>query len=275
MGENATFNGQTIKIGTCEDMLYLRADQAQLVTAQPRNVDPIRDAEHLRFRFPFPSEDGIRPGAFEDPDRTMRVDGVDLSEIPFEHHSVQFTARPGYVVSLPCPESQKGKQAAKDAGYRVFKNGWKGDWHIAQQRVLAGRLVLVMQCGGCSARFRLPTLADAGPVVEALLRKVEEERNPHNRFGSETTADMFLEVAKRIVAGYNEPPAWVAATAPAPVVESVVVESINEGQIEGQLRIGGEEVRAQITEDFFLTQTAPAPKVIEPAPAPQPTLINA
>jgi hypothetical protein len=255
-------------------MLYLRADQVELVTAQADSVDPIRDAEHLRFRFPFPSEDGIEPGAFDDPDRTMRVDGLDLSRIPFEHGTVQFTARPGYVVSLPCPESNKGKETAQQAGYRVFKNGWKGDWHIVQQRVLEGRLVLVMECGGCGSRFRLPTLADAAPVVEALIRKVEEERNPYNRFGSETAATMFLTVAQRVTAGYNDPPAWVAATAPAPE-PAPIVESINEGQLAGQLRIGGDDVRAQITEDFFLTQTAPQPKAPAPAPAPQPALIDA
>lgn len=49
-----------------------------------------------------------------------------------------------------------------------------------------------------------------------------------------------------------------------------IVESVNEGQLRGQLRIGGEDVRAEITEDFFLTQTAPAPRQPEPAPIPQP-----
>lgn len=44
-----------------------------------------------------------------------------------------------------------------------------------------------------------------------------------------------------------------------------VVESVNEGQLPGQTRIGGEDVQAQITEDFMLTQTAPAPKA-EPLP---------
>lgn len=50
-----------------------------------------------------------------------------------------------------------------------------------------------------------------------------------------------------------------------------VVESVNEGQMSGQLRIGGDDVRAEITEDFFLVQTAPAPKAAPPVePMPQP-----
>lgn len=49
-----------------------------------------------------------------------------------------------------------------------------------------------------------------------------------------------------------------------------IIESRNEGQLPGQLRIGGEDVRAQITEDFFITQEVKAPKAPEPPAAPQP-----
>ena len=43
-------------------------------------------------------------------------------------------------------------------------------------------------------------------------------------------------------------------------MDTTIIESRNEGQMPGQLRIGGEDVQTQITEDFFLTQEAPAPK---------------
>ena len=51
-----------------------------------------------------------------------------------------------------------------------------------------------------------------------------------------------------------------------------VVESINEGQLPGQLRIGGADVRAQITEDFFITQEVKPPKAPEPVAPPAPSL---
>ena len=63
MGEYAKYNGQQIKIGTCESMYYLRADQAHLVQAMSGNVNPITDCESIRFRFPFPEEDGCKPGS--------------------------------------------------------------------------------------------------------------------------------------------------------------------------------------------------------------------
>ena len=75
MGEYATRKdiGERIKIGTCESMYYLRADQAREVYAEPGNVDPIADAAAIRFRFPFPDEDGIEPGNFDDHARHMRI----------------------------------------------------------------------------------------------------------------------------------------------------------------------------------------------------------
>lgn len=55
MGEFAKFNGTEIKIGTCENMYYLRADQAPLVLPVPNSLDPVAQAASIRFRFPFPT----------------------------------------------------------------------------------------------------------------------------------------------------------------------------------------------------------------------------
>ena len=58
MGEYAKHKGEEIKIGTCENMYYLRFDQRHKVKALPGNVDPNgADAYALRFRFPWPNED--------------------------------------------------------------------------------------------------------------------------------------------------------------------------------------------------------------------------
>lgn len=55
MGEYATFRGQSVKIGTCEDMYYLRADQAHLVKPTRGSCDPrAADVQRaIRFRFPL------------------------------------------------------------------------------------------------------------------------------------------------------------------------------------------------------------------------------
>lgn len=143
MGEYATDKqtGEQVKIGTCESMYYLRADQARDVEALAGNVDPIADAAEIRFRFPFPNEDGVQPGHFEPYNRRMAIRGLKppVSE-GFEHYSVQFTAD-GYNVCLPCPES--GEQSH---GLRVNRNGFNGAVFLSQQVWHDGLLVPVLEC---------------------------------------------------------------------------------------------------------------------------------
>lgn len=208
MGEYATYNGQHIKIGTCESMYYLRADQAQKVTPEAGSVDPVRDAEHIRFRFPFPDEDTIRPGGFEEYGRTVHVPGL-TAPAGADHYTVQFRADNGYLASLPCPESDT------ETSYTVHRNGYGGAVGIAQQRVWEGRLVLVAQCRGCGAAWRYPDAADVLPVLESLADLASEERREGNRYGSETRAQWWDTIASRISEGYTSPPAWVDAMSPA------------------------------------------------------------
>ncbi|HXK37027.1 MAG TPA: hypothetical protein VJ553_05605, partial [Candidatus Paceibacterota bacterium] len=64
MGEYAMFGEREIKIGTCEDMYYLRADQVQSVRKTRAGHTNVSDPDVLkvvRFRFPWPDEDGKEP----------------------------------------------------------------------------------------------------------------------------------------------------------------------------------------------------------------------
>lgn len=204
MGEFACYNGNEIKIGTCEEMCYLRADQADKVTALPGNVDPVTDALQLRFRFPFPDEDSVSPGEFEDAFRGLTVPGLTALGLDFEHTTVQFTSAAGYLTSLPCPE---GPQA--DHGLKVHRNGFSGAVKIVQQRRFDGKLVLICECGGCGAKFRLPTVEDAAPVIRACIAQVKSERHQeslHPKATAESIAragEFWLAIAERILAGYE------------------------------------------------------------------------
>ena len=77
MGEYAIRNSDRaeIKIGTCEDMYYLRFEDRHEITGKRGNVNPSRDAEcdGLRFRLPFPDEDHLRPGDYCDYNRGERL----------------------------------------------------------------------------------------------------------------------------------------------------------------------------------------------------------
>lgn len=186
MGEYGTYEGQRIKIGTCEDMYYLRADQIPLVQSYT-----LRDLTAIRFRFPFPDEDNVKPGEFDHHDRGFPVyvepptDGVD-------HGKIQFAAGRGILVMLPCPYSEEGKAGS----IKYMYNGYGGPSRIVQQRAWNGVWATVLECGACDRRWRLPELTDAAPVIEALI--AEAERRPDD-------ARRYKEMALRVGRGYSTP----------------------------------------------------------------------
>jgi hypothetical protein len=190
MGEYASYAGQRVKIGTCENMYYLRADQRHRVGALSGNVDPVKDAPEIRFRFPFPDEDHVEPGAFDRYDRTVGLHGIEVpTEV--EHGTVQFVA-PGYNVCLPCPESAAGKAS----GLRIHRNGHPGTVQISQQRRVNQQWVLIARCGGCDYPYRYPTLAEVEPVLVCLRSYADREPE-----GSSARA-FYHAMADRILAGY-------------------------------------------------------------------------
>src|SRR5713226_154610 len=176
MGEYAQYGLRRIKIGTCGNMYYLRADQRYEVYALSGNVDPARAADLavIRFRFPFPDEDHVKPGEFDRYDRVIGLYGVAVPA-DVEHDQVQFVTQPGYLVSLPCPESAAGKTS----GLTFHRNGHPGPVQFGQQALRDGKWVLIGRCGGCHASYRYATLADVEPVVVVLRqmadRKYEDE----------------------------------------------------------------------------------------------------
>lgn len=199
MGEYATFRGERIKIGTCESLYYLRADQAAAVDYE---VD-LSKPSGLRFRFPFPDEDEIEPGAFERYNRSIPLWGLTPpAELAGEHYDVQFKADAGYLLSVPCPESGR-------CPVRFGRNGFGGAVRLAQQKRVGELLVAVVQCGGCGMAWRLETLEDAQPAIDAL--EAEAERKEHQeRLSAEhykcepnPVGDFYREIARRIRAGYE------------------------------------------------------------------------
>lgn len=189
MGEYGKYNGNEIKIGTCEDMYYLRADQIHLVKSTT-----LMHLDEIRFRFPFPDEDNIEPGDFDDHDRGLVVWGFEVPE-GVEHYSVQFKADVGILASLPCPYSAE----AKEGKIKYHFNGYRGPARIVQQRAWEGVWVTVVDCGACGARFRLPTLADALPLLEALERQAKSAKID----GRNELAMTYAKVGNRVAEGYR------------------------------------------------------------------------
>jgi hypothetical protein len=193
MGEFAIYKDQRIKIGTCEDLGYLRAEQWSLVTPELGNCDEATYLRQSRFRFPWPDEDEIEPGAFSDLDRSYAVHGLRPPDsVKGEHGRVQFTSSRGYMCSLPCPES-----GVVLDGVRIQHNGYAGAVRLCQQRWWNGVLVGVLRCNGCGIVWRLETQDDAAPVAVAL-------RSEADRLGEQDGHTGWLHtVADRLIAGYE------------------------------------------------------------------------
>ncbi len=217
MGEYALFNGSRIKIGTCEDMYYLRPDQRHLVTALSGNADPMNpdDLRTIRFRFPWPDEDGRTVDEMTSIDRyerTCALNGLSAPEdLMAEHYSVQFTAHAaGYVTSLPCPEGQPLESL------KIHRNGFAGAFLLVQQGLRNGVWASIVQCGGCGLKWALRTLEDAEPAIVALCSEADRRqhqarvgphhRNPDGTYDEEAIAyqgKWYHDLADRIATGYS------------------------------------------------------------------------
>ena len=187
MGEYATYKSQSIKIGTCEDLYYLRYDQRHLVDHERGNVD-VTKPDGLRFRFPFPEEDGTEPGAFSDYSKSLVVSGATAPDYA-DHQQVQFIARAGYNCTMPCPEGSGPHPVP------THKNGFPGAVAIVQQRVMGAQLWTVCQCKGCGTKWRCDE--DAAQALAITLR------NNADRQTSPRQAQYLHTVADRIHAGYT------------------------------------------------------------------------
>ena len=113
-----------------------------------------------------------------------------------DHCQVQFSASAGYHVCLPCPESAESRLLPA----AIHRNGFRGAVLITQQRPIGDAWVLVCACGGCGARYRLPALGDAEPVIVACRRQGEVTRHQPDRGVGQ--AEWWHVVADRITAGY-------------------------------------------------------------------------
>ncbi|HEY3944403.1 MAG TPA: hypothetical protein VGL78_04180 [Solirubrobacteraceae bacterium] len=190
MGEFAIYRGSEIAIGTCEDLYYLRAQQLPLVKVLTGGQSLAGYLKESRFRFPWPDEDDVEPGAFSGYDRSIPVCGYKPPvSLNVKHRSVQFKASGGYLCSLPCPES-----GIHLDGVHYKLNGYPGAAHLCQQRWWTGMLVGVVRCNGCGVRWRLETLRDAEEVAVALRCQADKD---------DARANKFHTIADRLLTGYT------------------------------------------------------------------------
>jgi hypothetical protein len=160
-----------VKIGTCENMYYLRLEDRHKVLPLNGNVDP-RNEEHalqIRFRLPFPDEDCIQIGEYKDHDRGFRLwkksgegrferyDDFEDASTADDAGIIQLSHTSGLLVNVPCYHGQKLPDAGKDV--RVFWNG--KTWHLELYQLAlrkdsegATRVYPIVHCRFCGHLWR-------------------------------------------------------------------------------------------------------------------------
>jgi len=215
MGEYARFQGENIKIGTCEDMYYLRFQDRARVDPEMASLDPasLTVLQALRFRFPWPDEDHVQPGGREyhanGYARAIAVPGYQGAPDGADHCTVQFVAQAGYLVSLPCPESS-GYNVAGLAELRVHRNGFAGAVLLVAHKYVDGvGLVPILKCGGCGSMWREEDPAEIEAMAVAFRSEGDrrERAGQHNGTGAADRV-WWDAVADRLLVGIAE---WAVA----------------------------------------------------------------
>jgi hypothetical protein len=153
-----------MKIGTCEEMFYLRFEDRAKVAALRGGVD-VNNPEHagtLLFRLPFRDEDGVLPGDYKELFRRLRlynahseeykipglVDGPGVMQV---HHQPS-----GLLLNVPCYHGLKLPEVGP--GVQAFWNGKGHALELAFLRCIFEdcRLFLlpVVQCRFCRRCWR-------------------------------------------------------------------------------------------------------------------------
>lgn len=197
MGEYVKIKGESVKIGTCEDLYYVTIPQFKKSLPDMEQEEGSTDPKSYltdsvsRFRFPFPDEDGSEIGSFENWQRGWHVrlnradedvaklfpKGDDWEEVC---ERVSSKHQPHLTVLARCENPNK------DAAFV--------DIEIVQQKVLAnGHNAVVWRDPYTGNKARIEDPEEAILFARAILHTT-----------SKTNPDPFtLEMAQRIVEGYG------------------------------------------------------------------------
>jgi len=164
MGEYAKYQGQEVKIGTCENMYYLRLDDAAKVEPIPGNIDP-KHEDGLRFRLPFPDEDGQGPGVgdYKRGERLYQIEDTETGRgkrvIDYApawladtiSGRIQLLHPSGLLVSVPCHHGVKLPDLGPDGTAH-----WNGKTHALELYMVKrteGKLVPIVRCQHCDTMW--------------------------------------------------------------------------------------------------------------------------
>lgn len=162
MGEYAVrkSDGQEVKIGTCESMYYIRYEDRNKVSKLENSIDASSEIG-LFWRLPYPDEDTIGIGGYEQYNRGQRLwkmedgCGIDFSD-PSTVDSpgmIQLKHPSGLLVNVPCYHGEKLPEVSN--GVKVFWNGRSWFYELAFVKNVDTQTVKpVVRCRHCDQMWR-------------------------------------------------------------------------------------------------------------------------
>jgi hypothetical protein len=154
MGEYALLDGrEQIKIGTCENMYYLRIEDVHRVRKDVYSLNAQTEPD-LRFRLPYPDEDSLEPGSYGDYSRTYPLHGyspewldeADVGGYQLRHES-------GLLLNVPCHHGRKLPEVGPGMSAH-----WNGKGHFLElafvKRTASGEVLPIVRCRACGDMWR-------------------------------------------------------------------------------------------------------------------------
>lgn len=166
MGEYAKriSDGQEIQIGTCESMYYLRYEDRNKVSKLPSSLDASTEL-NLFWRLPYPDEDSIKPGEYDDYNRGMRLYRMDLNKYAVDYSNPDFAERAGSIqlvhkdsgllLNVPC---HHGEKLPEITGAKAHWNGKGHSYELAFLKNTKDGILPVIRCRHCGNMWRMSWL---------------------------------------------------------------------------------------------------------------------
>jgi len=193
MGEYAKLKttGEDVKIGTCENMYYLRFEDRYKV---------IYDCsfDGCRFRLPFPDEDKEEIGNYREYERgidlipyydeemkqTFYFDNIYKKYYEEQKGTIQLHHQSGLLINVSCYHGYQLPDTNNSKDFKVFFNG-KTSWsfELSQVKIQLNKetkvkeLIPIVRCKHCKIPFR----ADWASVLLHVRKTEKEEKELYER----------------------------------------------------------------------------------------------
>lgn len=152
MGEYAKrkSDGEQVKIGTCSAMYYLRFEDRNKVKALSGNVNPANEDE-ISFRLPFPDEDAVGIGEYEDYGRGERLNGFHDVELAKYPGTIQCRSESRLLLNVNCYHGEKQIEAGGDI--KAVHNQLVPAYVLTRVKRMGNTLLPVIRCEHCGKEW--------------------------------------------------------------------------------------------------------------------------